>query len=139
MRFELAIGFDLQPGRALPAASVPAPIAQGVPKERQLATSQWLCQVDSKGLNPCYSTPPHSGCGFGTLPWSLPLSSNVHWFDVDLPAVLQEKQVHLLPPPGMSHGDCTPLGSAVLLCLHSVQGLAAGIHLHPSHLHRRCC
>ena len=36
MRFELAIGFDLQPGRALPAASVPAPIAQGVPKERQL-------------------------------------------------------------------------------------------------------
>jgi len=33
------------------------------------------------------------GCGYGTLPWSLPLSSNIHWFDVDLPAVLQEKQV----------------------------------------------
>ncbi|KAL4444702.1 hypothetical protein ABPG77_002519 [Micractinium sp. CCAP 211/92] len=31
------------------------------------------------------------GCGFGTRPWRLPFSSNVAWFDVDLPSVMEEK------------------------------------------------
>ncbi len=32
-----------------------------------------------------------AGCGFGTRPWRLPFSSNVAWFDVDLPSVMEEK------------------------------------------------
>lgn len=50
MRRKLAIGCELEPGRALPAASVPAPIAQSAPKQRQLAIPPGLCRVDSKGL-----------------------------------------------------------------------------------------
>lgn len=34
--------------------------------------------------------PPPAGCGFGTRPWRLPLSG-VHYLDVDLPLVLEEK------------------------------------------------
>ena len=51
-------------------------------------------------------SPPPAGCGFGTQPWKLALSSNVHWFDVDLAEVLEEKQALLVaagaqlrPPP----------------------------------------
>jgi hypothetical protein len=59
-----------------------------------------------------------TGCGHGTRPWHLPLSSNVYWFDVDLPNVVAEKvkllqqagaQLH--PPP--VHCDFAPAsGSA---------------------------
>lgn len=73
------------------------------------------------------------GCGFGTRPWRLPLSSNVAWFDVDLPAVLEEKARLLtaagaeLHPPE-AHCDLRGRGAAQA---DGNGGEAPGVAAHP--------
>ena len=71
----------------------------------------------SERLPRCLPALP-AGCGHDTRPWRLPLSSNIHWFDVDLPNVVAEKVELLqqaggeLHPPPLHCDFAPPSGSA---------------------------